>query len=49
MNQKLAILVGLLAIPAHGAVLWSIGADDQAQDGNGDGTLGDAATLNGVG
>ena len=49
MNQKLAILVGLLVIPAHGAVLWSIGADDQAQDGNGDGTLGDAATLNGVG
>ncbi|MEO1831090.1 MAG: hypothetical protein ABGZ08_01050, partial [Akkermansiaceae bacterium] len=48
MNQKLAILVGLLAIPAHGAVLWSIGADDQAQDGNGDATLGDAATLNGV-
>ena len=38
-----------MAIPAHGAVLWSIGADDQAQDGNGDGTLGDAATLNGVG
>ena len=48
MNQKLATLVGLLVIPAHGAVLWSIGADDQAQDGNGDATLGDAATLNGV-
>ena len=48
MNQKLATLLGLLAIPAHGAVLWSIGADDQTQDGNGDATLGDAATLNGA-
>ena len=48
MNHKLATLLGLLAIPAHGAVLWSIGADDQTQDGNGDATLGDAATLNGA-
>ena len=48
MNHKLATLLGLLAIPAHGAVLWSIGADDQTQDGNGDGTLGDPATLNGA-
>jgi hypothetical protein len=48
MNHKLATLLGVLAIPAHGAVLWSIGGDDQTQDGNGDATLGDLATLNGV-
>ena len=48
MNHKLATLLGVLAIPAHGAVLWSIGGDDQTQDGNGDATLGDVATLNGA-
>ena len=48
MNAKTSALLCLLAIPAHGAVLWSIGSDDQTQDGNGDATLGDLATLNGV-
>ena len=48
MNSKTSAFLCLLAIPAHGAVLWSIGADNQTQDGNGDATLGDAATLNGA-
>ena len=40
--------LGLLAIPANGAVLWNIGNDDQTQDGEGDANLNDPATLNGV-
>jgi len=42
--------MGLLAIPAKAAVLWSIGTDDTNQDGNGDPLdgLNDPATLNDV-
>ena len=39
-----------MAIPANAAVLWNIGADDNAQDGNGDPAdgLNDPATFDGV-
>lgn len=48
MNSKTSAFLCLLAIPAHGAVLWNIGDDDNTQDGNGDATLNDLATLNGT-
>ena len=47
-KKTLLFLGGALCLPASGAVIWSIGADDQAQDGEGDAVLGDPATLNGV-
>jgi hypothetical protein len=37
-----------LLTSAPGAVIWSIGADDNTQDGEGDLALNDPATLNGV-
>ena len=42
--------MGLVAIPAKAVVLWSFGADDDAQDGNGDplSGLNDPATFNGI-
>jgi hypothetical protein len=41
-------MIGLLAIPANADVLWNLGEDDGAQDGNGDPAdgLNDSATLN---
>jgi len=48
MKMKHVAILGLLAIPAHGAVLWNIGADDETQDGEGDADLNDPATFNGV-
>ena len=50
MNMKYYAILGLLAIPANAAVIWSIGVDDGVQDGNGDAVngLNDLATLNGV-
>ena len=48
MTVKFYAIFGLLVLPAKAATLWNIGADDGVQDGNGDATLGDAATLNGV-
>ena len=43
-------MMGLVAIPAKAVVLWSFGADDDAQDGNGDplSGLNDPATFNGI-
>ena len=38
----------MLPFSAPAAVLWNIGADDQAQDGEGDAALNDPASLNGV-
>ncbi|MCX8238043.1 MAG: choice-of-anchor D domain-containing protein [Akkermansiaceae bacterium] len=48
--MKYYAILGLLAIPANAAVIWSIGVDDGVQDGNGDAVngLNDLATLNGV-
>ena len=40
--------VSMLPFSAPAAVLWNIGADDQAQDGEGDAALNDPASLNGV-
>ena len=37
-----------LLTSAPGAVIWSIGVDDNTQDGEGDAALNDTATLNGV-
>jgi len=37
-----------LCLPSGGAVLWSIGLDDQDQDGEGDAVFNDVASLNGV-
>ena len=48
MTTKFYAIFGLLVFPAKAATLWNIGADDGVQDGNGDATLGDAATFNGV-
>ncbi len=50
MNIKHVAILGLLAIPAKAAVLWNIGVDDDAQDGNGDPAngLNDLATFNGI-
>ena len=48
MNIKHIAILGLLAIPANAAVIWSIGIDDEAQDGEGDAVFDDLATLNGV-
>ena len=49
MKLRLLSFVALSLIPAKGAVIWSIGADDGAADGNGgDGAFNDPATLNDV-
>ncbi|YCM42881.1 choice-of-anchor D domain-containing protein [Verrucomicrobiaceae bacterium 227] len=48
MNIKHFAIVGLLAIPANAAVIWSIGIDDDIQDGEGDAIFDDPATLNGA-
>lgn len=45
--RTLLLLIPLVA-PASGAILWSIGADDGTQDGEGDAALNDPASLNGV-
>ena len=44
------VMAGILAISSNGAVLWNIGVDDNAQDGNGDPTngLNDPASFDGV-
>ncbi len=44
------VMAGFLAISSDGAVLWNIGVDDNAQDGNGDPTngLNDPASFDGV-
>ncbi|MDB4466362.1 hypothetical protein N9077_01510 [bacterium] len=48
-TNKLTSLVFMsLLTSAPGAVIWSIGADDSTQDGEGDAALNDPATLNGV-
>ena len=48
--KQIRVIVGMciFSYSASAAVIWNIGADDQTQDGNGDATLGDPATLNGV-
>ena len=48
--KQIWAIVGMciFSYSASAAVIWSIGTDDQTQDGNGDATLGDPATLNGV-
>jgi len=49
MKLRLLSFVALSLISAKGAVIWSIGADDGAADGNGgDGAFNDPATLNDV-
>jgi hypothetical protein len=45
---KYLTMMSLVAIPAKAAVIWNLGIDDNSQDGNGDTTLDDPATLNGV-
>ena len=48
MKLRNYLLLGTLVIPANGVVIWSLGADDNNQDGDGNATLNDPATLNGV-
>ena len=40
--------ISIISYSASAAVIWNLGIDDDTQDGNGDATLGDPATLNGV-
>jgi hypothetical protein len=37
--------ISLISYSASAAVIWNLGIDDDTQDGNGDATLGDPATL----
>ena len=50
MNTKFYLIFGLLVIPAKAVILWNIGADDGAQDGDGDPASGlnDPASFNGT-
>ena len=51
MNNKVLITLGcVVSLPANAAVLWSIGADDQTQDGDGNPPQGlnDPATFDGA-
>ncbi|MGB0326320.1 MAG: PEP-CTERM sorting domain-containing protein [Akkermansiaceae bacterium] len=48
MKKYTLFLLSSLIVPTPGAILWSIGADDSTQDGEGDAALNDPATLNGV-
>ena len=48
MKKYTLFLLSSLIVPSPGAILWSIGADDSTQDGEGDAALNDNATLNGV-
>jgi hypothetical protein len=48
MKKHTLFLLGSLIVPSPGAILWSIGADDGTQDGEGDAALNDPASLNGV-
>ena len=47
MKKYTLFLLSSLIVPTPGAILWSIGADDSTQDGEGDAALNDPATLNG--
>ena len=47
-NKLIPLIFMSLFTSAPGAVIWSIGADDSTQDGEGDAALNDPATLNGV-
>ena len=40
--------ISLISYSASAAVIWNLGIDDDTQDGNGDATLNDPATLNGL-
>ena len=51
MSLKQIILIfgaSLFSYSAPAAIIWNIGIDDDAQDGEGDAALNDPATLNGV-
>ncbi|MDA7508756.1 choice-of-anchor D domain-containing protein [Akkermansiaceae bacterium] len=51
MSLKQIILIfgaSLFSYSAPAAIIWNIGIDDNAQDGEGDAALNDPATLNGV-
>ena len=51
MSLKQLILIfgaSLFSYSAPAAIIWNIGIDDNAQDGEGDAALNDPATLNGV-
>ena len=40
--------ISIISYSASAAVIWNLGIDDDTQDGNGDATLNDPATLNGL-